>query len=285
MKRPPAPEKDKSASRGAKNPVTRGKKQPAEGLPLWRRLAILLCLLGFVVFLCPVVARIVNLANVSAMAGFLILAAVFRWWPNFLGFLRRIWAKGLGRVLLVATGLALASLLVLVLVLCCEVAACLRETPEEPCPTAIVLGCQVRGTTPSLLLSYRVQAAADYLNENPGAVAILSGGQGAGESVSEARCMYDSLVARGVDPARLYLEEDSTITLENLRNSKALMEREGLSGPAVIVSSDFHIFRALKMAGDIGLDAQGLAARSLWFSRPTYVLREALAMVKYAVIQ
>lgn len=285
MKRCPARDRDKPASASEKEPVTRNEKRTAAGLPLWRRLVILLCLLGFVVFLCPVVARIVNLANVSAMAGFLILAAVFRWWPNFLGLLRRIWTKGLGRVLLVVSGLALASLLVLVLVLCCEVAACLREVPEEPCPTAIVLGCQVRGTTPSLLLSYRIQAAADYLNENPGAVAILSGGQGAGESVSEARCMYDSLVARGIDPARLYLEEDSTITLENLQNSKALMEREGLSGPAAIISSDFHIFRALTMAKDIGLDAEGLAARSLWFSRPTYVLREALALIKYAVIK
>ena len=62
------------------------------------------------------------------------------------------------------------------------------------------------------------------------------------------------------------------------------MEREGLTGPAVIVSNDFHIFRALKMAEDVGLDAQGLAARSMWYSRPTYVLREALAMVKYAVL-
>ena len=272
-------------ARGEKPSAARSAAKSARELPLWRRLAILICLLGFAVFLFPVVARIVNLANVSAMAGFLILAAVFRWWPNFLGLLRRIWSKRLGRVLLVVTGLALASLLVLVLVLCCEVAACLREVPEEPCPTAIVLGCQVRGTTPSLLLSYRIEAAADYLDKNPGAVAILSGGQGTGENISEARCMYDALAARGIDPARLCLEEDSTITLENLQNSKALMEREGLSGPAVIISNDFHIFRALTMAADIGLDARGLAARSQWFSRPTYVLREALAMVKYAVIE
>ena len=268
-----------------KKRAARGESKRDDRLPLWRRLAILICLLGFVVFLCPVVARIVNLANVAAMGGFLILAAVFRWWPSFLSLLRRIWSRRVGRVLLVVTGLALASLLILVLVLCCEVAACLREKPEEPCPTVIVLGCQVRGTTPSRLLNYRIQAAADYLNENPEAVAILSGSQGTGESISEARCMYNGLTALGIDSARLYLEEDSTITLENLQNSKALMEREGLSGPAVIVSNDFHIFRALTMARDIGLDARGLAAKSLWFSRPTYVLREALAMIKYAVIQ
>ena len=262
----------------------RAEKKTGAGLPRWRRWAIVLCLLGFVIFFLPVFGGIVNLANAAAMGAFLALAAVFRWWPQFLGILHRIWTKRLGRVLLIVTGLALASLLILMLVLCCEVTACLREKPEEPCPTVIVLGCQVRDTTPSLLLGYRIQAAADYLEENPEAVAILSGGQGDGEGISEAECMHRALVARGIDPLRLYKEEDSTVTLENLQNSMALMEREGLRGPAVVVSNDFHIFRALKMAGDIGLDARGLAARSLWFSRPTYILREALALIKYAVI-
>lgn len=257
----------------------------AQPLPRWRRWMILLSLLGFTVFFLPVFGRILNLANAAAMVGFLILALVFRFWPGFLELLRRIWGKRLGKLFLSVTGLGLAALLLILLVLCCQVASHLRDQPEEPCPTVIVLGCQVRGSAPSLLLSCRIDAAADYLNENPKASAILSGGRGAGEDISEAACMYRELTARGIDPARLRLEEDSTVTLENLKNSKALMEREGLSGPAVIVSNDFHICRALKMAADIGLDARGLAAASHWYSRPTYVLREALAMVKYYFVK
>lgn len=263
---------------------TRAETKASDRIPRWRRWMIAFCLLGFLIFFFPVFGGIVNLANASAMGGFLALAAVFLWWPGFLGLLRRIWKKRLGKLFLSVTGIGLAALLVLLLVLCCQIASCLREKPEEPCPTVIVLGCQVRGTTPSLMLSYRIQAAADYLNENPESTAILSGGQGAGESISEAACMYRGLVSRGVDPARLLLEEQSTNTIENLRFSKVLMEREGLRGPVVIVSNDFHIFRALHMAEDVGLQAQGLAARSdYWFSRPTYILREALAMVKYAL--
>ena len=254
-------------------------------LPRWRRWLILLSLLGFTVFFLPVFGGILNLANGAAMAGFLVLALVLRFWPRFLELLRRIWSRRLGKLLLSLSGLGLAALLLLLLVLCCQVAAHLRDRPEEPCPTLIVLGCQVRGSAPSLLLSYRIQAAADYLEENPEAVAILSGGQGGGEDISEAACMYRELTARGIDPARLYREEDSTVTLENLQNSMALMEREGLSGPALIVSNDFHVCRALKIAGDLGLDARALAASSLWFSLPTYILREALAIVKYYLVR
>lgn len=250
-------------------------------LPRWRKLLLALCLLGFLIFLFPVFAGILNLANLAAMGGFLLLAAVFRWWPGFLRGLAWLWARTWGRVLLLCSGLGLLALALLLLVLCGLVLSGLRAKPREPCPTVIVLGCQVRGRAPSLLLRYRIEAAAAYLEAEPGAVAILSGGLGSGEEISEAQCMYETLTARGIDPARLYLEDQSHVTLENLRNSRELMDREGLEGPALIVSNDFHVYRALKMAADLGLEAQGLAARSNWYSRPTYVLREALAMVKY----
>ncbi len=258
-----------------------GSARSADRLPLWRRCAIVLSLIGFVMFFLPVFGRILNLANEAAMLGFLLLIVVFLKWPRFLELLRHIWSRRFGKLLLSVSGLGLAALLILVLTLCVQVASCLREKPKEPCPTVIVLGCQVRGETPSLLLSCRIEAAEAYLTEHPEAVSILSGGRGAGEDISEAECMYRALTARGVDPARLRLEDESGVTLENLRNSRALMEREGLEGPVVIVSNDFHVCRALKIAADVGLEAQGLAAPSLWFSRPTYILREALAIVKY----
>ncbi len=250
---------------------------------LWQLLLTGLCLLGFVVFLLPIFGGILNLANVVAMCGFLLLAAVFFWWTALARLLRRIWRHGWGKVLLAASGAALLALALVLAGLCAKVVSHLHDVPEKPCRTVIVLGCQVRGSTPSLLLRYRVQAAADYLTEHPEAVAVLSGGQGSGEDVSEAESMYRSLVQLQIDPARLYLEDASRDTAENLRFSMALMEREGLSGPVAIVSNDFHIGRALTIAEDLGLQAEGLAARSMNYSRPAYVLREALALVKYAV--
>ncbi|MBR6119467.1 MAG: YdcF family protein [Oscillospiraceae bacterium] len=277
-----APKRNKAPA-PAKQPVQK-KKKPArqpKGLPRWRLILLSLALLGFVVFLCPVFGGILNPVNGAAMLGFLALAAVFLFWPGFVGLLKRIWRRPWSRILLLLSGLGLLILSVVLLVLCCKVTLRLHAVPEQPCPTLTVLGCQVRGTSPSLLLSYRIQAAADYLEAHPQTVAVLSGGQGSGESITEAECMYLSLTALGVDPARLYREDRSTSTEENIRFSKELMEREGLRGPAAIVSNDFHICRALEMAADQGLEAQGLAARSNWYSRPTYILREAAGLLYY----
>ena len=278
--------KRRSQSKQEKPPrvrVTRGGKN---GMPRWRRCMVLLCLLGFLGFSLPVLGRIVNIANLLAMTGFLLLAAIFCFWPAFLRLLGWFWARRWGRALVLLVGIGTGALVLTLAVLSCLVTSKLRAVPQEPCPTLIVLGCQVRGTTPSLLLRYRIDAAEQYLLANPSSLAILSGGQGSGENISESECMYRELLARGIAPERLYREKESATTLENLRFSKALMEREGLSGPVAVVSSDFHIYRALKMAEDVGLEAQGLAASSKYFfSSPTYILREAMALVQYAFIR
>ena len=122
-------------------------------LPLWRKLLILLSLLGFLAFFCPVVGGILNVANLAAMTGFLLLAAVFLRWPGFLRLLRWFWGRRWGKVLLLVLGVGTGALAVTLLVLFCLVATKLHAVPPEPCPTMIVLGCQVRGTVPSLLLS------------------------------------------------------------------------------------------------------------------------------------
>lgn len=261
------------------------RKRPAgvRRLPRWRLCLTLLSLLGFLVFFCPVFAGILNVANLCAMGGFLLLGLIFWRWPAFLRLLGWFWRRPWRRLVLLLSGLGLLALALVLLIFCGQVISKLRAAPTAPCPTVIVLGCQVRGTAPSLLLSYRIQTAADYLLAHPDAVAILSGGQGPGEDISEAACMFKGLTARGIDPARLYLEDASTTTQENLRFSKALIAREALRGPVLVVSNDFHIARALRMASDEGLAAEGLAAHSNWYSRPTYILREAIALLYYSL--
>ena len=128
----------------------------------------------------------------------------------------------------------------------------------------IVLGCQVNGTVPSLMLRQRLDAAAAYLNTYPDAVAIVSGGQGAGESISEAQCMYDYLTAAGIEPERIRLEDQATSTMENLRYSMEYLD----STSVAIVSNEFHLYRAGQMAEKLGLDAELIPAtfkRSVFF--------------------
>ena len=154
-----------------------------------------------------------------------------------------------------------------------------------PADAVIVLGAGVNGKVPSLSLYTRLTAALDYLEENPDVPAVLTGGRGYGEEITEAQCMYDWLTARGVDPARLILEERAGNTAENFAFSKDLLEEHGIDPAednAAVVTNDFHIARSRLIAARQGYGhAFGVPAELPWkHLEVNYYLREAFAMVK-----
>ena len=61
------------------------------------------------------------------------------------------------------------------------------------------------------------------MEENPETKAVLSGGKGDGESITEAQAMCNYLVEHGIDRERLILEEKSTSTTENLKFSLGMI--------------------------------------------------------------
>ena len=157
----------------------------------------------------------------------------------------------------------------------------------QSCDYIVVLGAGVRGTVPSLSLRERVGAAYDYLSSHPDAIAVLSGGQGPGEDITEAACMYRELTKMGIDGSRLLLEENSTSTIENLQFSLDILESQTGARPAKIgiVSSEYHIFRATRFAKSLELEAVGIPARTTWLViRLNYFLREIVAVWKYLVL-
>lgn len=123
----------------------------------------------------------------------------------------------------------------------------------------VVLGAQVKGTQPTPSLYYRLCGARELLLSDPDTVAIVTGGQGEGESVSEAECIRVWLIEAGVDSARIITEEEATSTIENLEYSFDIIRRRGdePSGNVTIVSSSYHLFRAKSMAARLGVEAAG----------------------------
>jgi len=125
----------------------------------------------------------------------------------------------------------------------------------------IVLGAQVVNSRPTLILSGRIQAAANYLISHPDAVCIASGGQGDDEDISEAKCIRDTLVsAYGIDSSRIFLEDNSFNTNQNFINSASIIQEKKLSGNVVIATDGFHMFRAKTLAAKNGLTAYSLPA-------------------------
>lgn len=200
---------------------------------------------------------------------------------------------GIGALLLFYTlcpVTVLRRLVTLVLAVClgyfCVVESfIIRDARTETHKTAdvlIVLGAGVNGTRPSLSLRDRLVGAYDYLTAHPDCIAVLSGGQGSGEDITEARCMYDWLVEAGISPDRLIMEDKATSTLENLRYSMDIIEELPISDPVIgLVSSEYHLHRAKRLAAYVGIDVIGVAAET---SFPTvavnYFIREAFAMTE-----
>ena len=158
------------------------------------------------------------------------------------------------------------------------------DESDAPVSAVIVLGAGVNGETPSLTLRTRIDAAAAYLEEHPDVPVVLSGGQGPGEAITEAECMRRALVRRGVDESRLYPEERSTSTQENLRYSRAILEELGVD-PArrvAIVTSDFHLCRARLMWGGDTAAVPAHLPSALYFQCLTvnYFIREAFGLAR-----
>lgn len=156
------------------------------------------------------------------------------------------------------------------------------SVPEPGADYVIVLGAQVRGRTPSYNLARRLDTAYEYLTENPKTQVILSGGQGQGEQISEAQAMAEYLQGKGIAMERMILEDQSKNTFENLKYSREKMEKK--DARVVLVTNNFHVFRSVRIARKQGLtEVEGLGAPVMWYTVPNLYLREAFAVVKYAL--
>lgn len=142
----------------------------------------------------------------------------------------------------------------------------------------VILGAQWKTNGPSVVLRKRLDRAIEYLNENPETMVIVSGGQGQDEVMSEAAGMQQYLVNAGIAEDRILMEDRSTNTCENLAFSAALFDKE--NSRTVIVTNNFHVFRAVKIAERQGYHAEGLAADSVAWMLPNNLLREFLGVMK-----
>jgi len=158
------------------------------------------------------------------------------------------------------------------------------DTTDYKEDVLIVLGAGGRGEAVTNPLAYRLNEAVEYLEKNKKAIVIVSGGQGNGESISEAEAMRRYLENSGIDPDRILKEDKSTSTYENFRFSKAIAdERFGSQYDAVFVTNDFHVFRAERIGAQAGLSLNRMGAPLDWYVFWPCTLREGLAVAKHFV--
>lgn len=228
---------------------------------------------GFVLLYAAVLSFFIRLPSgllLTALTGVaLLLTGVF-----YTRLKKRKWPLGL---LCAAFALLPAFMLFLVLYGRCDTASYDEDV-------LLVLGAGIDGEAATPQLERRLEAAYAYHLRNPDALLVVSGGQGEGEAISEALAMERWLISRGVPADRILREEASTSTYENLTNAKALLdERSARPCRVALVTSDYHVYRASRLAKAAGLDASHLHADAEWYALPVRMLRECAAVVKYWV--
>ncbi len=231
----------------------------------------------FMVFLLPVLGYVLNIGNITGMifcAAMMFLTFGHRYVEKAAGVLR---ASAAGKALLIAVAAVFALGIVYVGFLTSLIIGADKTAPAQG-STVIVLGCQVRGTYPSLMLRQRIGAAARYLEEHPDAVCIVSGGKGDDEQISEAECMFENLVSLGISPDRIYMEDKSVNTVENIAFSKKIIEEHRLSTDTAIVTDIFHEYRASRIVKNAELGYGSVPAEVSWYLIPTFYVRELIAI-------
>ena len=231
-------------------------------------LLLIFFIISFIIFLLPFLLK--GILNIGNIAGMIVSLGCF---------LTIFFNKPLHHLIFSKIILSFIIILLAIISTCSyKILTNMNILPQEE-TTVVVLGCRVKNKKPSLALKERLDKTYQYLNENPKLQCILSGGQGANEEISEAKCMYQYLVSKGIDPHRLYQEDKSTSTRENILFSYQLIKKENLPKAITIITNEFHEYRAQTIARRLNIKSYAISAHTAWWLFPTYFVREIFGIV------
>lgn len=244
------------------------------------RLIVLAAAIAFGVWIC-----LPGFVNAGTFLGVMLsvvtaMCAIFA--PALGRGIKRAWGYFAGKLVIILLGGFAAAFLVI-----CGyngvMMAKYANLPLSQVNCVMILGCQVHGTQPGRELENRLNTALPLIQEYPDIPVIVSGGRGLGEDISEAQCMKQWLVERGVDERRICIEDNSTSTAENFANSAPILSELGISDGIAVVTNDFHQYRAELNARSCGLSVGHYSAATRPLVFPNYLIRE-LAALFYAFV-
>jgi len=179
---------------------------------------------------------------------------------------------------LLAIGLISITILILVIR---PIKECRQLNPQmiQNMDHMIVLGAGLEGDQVSKRLKLRLDKALDALKMNQEMIAIVSGGQGSDELISEAEAMKRYLVEAGIEEGNIIKEDKSTSTYQNFLRSNAIIDKRMKSRNRLIVTSDFHVFRSTFIAKSMGWHTQAICSKSEPHVLSNYLIREIPAVV------
>ena len=149
----------------------------------------------------------------------------------------------------------------------------------------IVYGAGLKGDQPGVTLRKRLDTAIEYMEQLPESVCIVSGGQGADEVMAEAAVMKNYLCEHGISEDRIFVEDRSSNTLENIKFSLNIIEKEGLNKDEIVsLSNAFHIPRIELIFSRLGIESEFvLAPDPNPYSMFSVLVREYMSYAKLLI--
>lgn len=140
----------------------------------------------------------------------------------------------------------------------------------------LVLGCGVYGDTPSHMLEDRLLQGVELYENGTSDKMLMSGDHGK-ENYDEVNVMKDFALSRGVKSSDIFMDHAGFSTYESMYRAKEIFKAEKI----LIVTQDYHLYRAIYDARALGLEAYGVASNPRTYSGQLYRdLREILARNK-----
>lgn len=250
---------------------------------LLRSIVAVLSFVFLGLFIFPMFGTIINIGNISG--------AVLCIWLIILSikpihksvkhiFCRHLFTKVVYRIINVVFTL----FLVYGLVVTAGMVYCANIAPTENA-TAVVLGAEVKQSGPSVILRGRIKAAEKYMTENKNVYAVVTGGQGETEPMSEAQSMFNTMKDDKIDAKRIFMEDKATNTQENLEYSMKIIKDYQLNDNIAVVTDGFHQLRVQIIAYKLGIKTKVGAVSSdtslkylatfavrEWFAIPNQIL-------------
>ena len=188
--------------------------------------------------------------------------------------------------ILQCTALFLAAVILYALFCAGSIVLYAKRDDRAPADCIIVLGAGTNGTTPNAVFRERLNHAVTLYNEGYADTILLTGGYSPGNEHSDAYIAGQYLQSLGISAEAILLEEQSTITQENLEFAKEIMEDEELS-TCILVSDPLHMKRSMMMAKDYEIEAISTPTPTTryqtWRSKLPFLTRETFFYVGYQI--
>ncbi len=231
-------------------------------------------------FIAPMAYGVRNLGTVLGILLCLLLIFRFGFSKYYEQLKSLMLGHGLTKLLLRLIQIGSAAFLIYAVIISGFMVYAMVKKPADN-STAVVLGAQVKPWGASSLLRQRIDAAQRYLEENPETVAVVTGGKGSDEPMSEAQCMHDDLVKAGIAEERIIMEDKATNTEENIRYSLSLIREKELDRDIAVITDSYHQLRARIIANKtdkhINVGAVNASNNHVGLY-PTYFVREWIAI-------